>query len=95
MGNIVKNTDNRGGTIIQTTTIQRYTIESKRWIKKTFQAKKYYQAFDELLQVQLNKKIQIFKNNKKYIPEIFLELDKTKEDLRYIVQPILFYNKNI
>ncbi|MCW8895016.1 hypothetical protein [Sulfurimonas sp.] len=95
MSNIVKDTDNRWGVINQTT-IRNYLIfKPKKWLKKTFQKDKYYQSLHLILRHQLNKKVQTFKDNKKYIPDIFLELDDVKEKLRYITQPILFYKKNI
>lgn len=95
MANIVKNTDNRYG-IINQTTIKKYIVfKPKRWFTKTFQKDKYYQGLSLLLDKQLQRKVEVQKNNKKYIPEVFLELNNIKEKLRYITQPILFYKKNI
>ena len=68
---------------------------AKRWLKKTFQKGKYYQELLSLLDNQLNRKVEVQKNNKKYIPEVFLELNDIKEKLRYITQPMLFYKKEI
>ena len=68
---------------------------AKRWFKKTFQKEKYYQELLSLLDNQLNRKVEVQKNNKKYIPEVFLELNDIKEKLRYITQPMLFYKKEI
>lgn len=95
MANVVKDTDNRGGIINQTTIRNYFVIKPKRWFKKTFRAKVYYQELEEKLNQQLSKKVQTFKENKKYIPDVFLELDNIKEKLRYITQPHLFYNQNI
>jgi len=94
MSNIVKNTNNYG-TIIQTTINKYFILKPKRWFQKTFQKKKYYKHLSSLLEKQLRKKIDMQKHNKKYIPEVFLELNDVKENLRYITQPILFYKKNI
>ncbi|QNK85586.1 hypothetical protein HOO31_02980 [Aliarcobacter cryaerophilus] len=68
---------------------------AKRWFNKTFQKEKYYQELLSLLNNQLHKKVEVQKSNKKYIPEIFLELNDIKEKLRYITQPMLFYKKEI
>lgn len=68
---------------------------TKRWFKKTFQKEKYYQELLLLLSNQLQRKVEVQKHNKKYIPEIFLELNDIKEKLRYITQPMLFYKKEI
>lgn len=68
---------------------------AKRWFKKTFQKEKYYQELLSLLNNQLQRKVEVQKNNKKYIPEVFLELNDIKEKLRYITQPMLFYKKEI
>ena len=73
MNNIVKNTDNRGGTIIQTTIKKYIVLKPKRWLQKTFQKQEYYQHFSSLLNKQLERKIERQKNNKKYIPEVFLQ----------------------
>jgi len=95
MSNIVKNTDNRHG-IINQTTIKKYILwKPRQWFKKTFQKVKYYQNLLSLLDNQLHRKIEVQKNNKKYIPEVFLELNDIKEKLRYITQPMLFYKKEI
>jgi len=94
MANTVKNTDNRHGIITQTTIKNYLTVQPKKWFQKTFQKKKYYQNLTTLLSEQLKRKIQVQKDNKKYIPEIFLELNDVKEKLRYITQPILFYQKD-
>jgi len=67
----------------------------KRWFKRTFQKEKYYQELLSLLNNQLQRKVEVQKNNKKYIPEVFLELNDIKEKLRYITQPMLFYKKDI
>ena len=67
----------------------------KRWLKKTFQKEKYYHEILSLLNNQLYRKVEVQKHNKKYIPEVFLELNDIKEKLRYITQPILFYKKEI
>lgn len=67
----------------------------KRWLKKTFQKEKYYQELLSLVNNQLHRKVEVQKNNKKYIPEVFLELNDVKEKLRYITQPMLFYKKDI
>ncbi len=93
MSNIVINTDNRNGNIIQTTIINRIVFKPQRWLKKTFRKKKYYQDLTLLLSTQLQRKIEVQKTNKKYIPDIFLELNEVKESLRYVTQPILFYKK--
>ena len=95
MSNVVKNTDNRGGIINQTTIRKYFILKPKRWFQKTFQKKKYYQHLSSLFDKQLQKKIDVQKNNKKYIPKVFLELNDVKENLRYITQPILFYKKDI
>lgn len=68
---------------------------TKRWFKKTFQKEKYYQELVLLLSNQLQRKVEVQKHNKKYIPEIFLELNDIKEKLRFITQPVLFYKKEI
>ncbi|MFW3383496.1 hypothetical protein ACN2C1_07845 [Aliarcobacter butzleri] len=68
---------------------------AKRWLKKTFQKEKYYQEISSSLINQLRKKVEVQKNNKKYIPAVFLELNDIKEKLRYISQPKLFYKKEI
>lgn len=67
----------------------------KRWLQKTFQKEKYYQELLSFLNNQLQRKVEVQKNNKKYIPEVFLELNDIKEKLRYITQPMLFYKKEI
>jgi len=95
MSNIVKNVDNRNG-IINQTIIKNYLIlKPQRWFQKKFRKKKYYDNLSHLCNKQLQKKLDTQKNNKKYIPEVFLELNDVKENLRYITQPILFYKKNI
>lgn len=68
---------------------------AKIWFKKTFQKEKYYQDLLSLLDNQLQRKVEAQKDNKKYIPEVFLELNDIKEKLRYITQPMLFYKKDI
>lgn len=68
---------------------------TKRWLKKTFQKEKYHQELFSLLNNQLHRKVKVQQNNKKYIPEVFLELNDIKEKLRYITQPMLFYKKDI
>lgn len=68
---------------------------AKKWFKKTFQKEKYYQELLSLVTNQLQRKVEVQKNNKKYIPEVFLELNDIKEKLRYITQPMLFYKKEI
>lgn len=68
---------------------------AKRWLKKTFKKEKYYQELLSLVNNQLHRKVEVQKNNKKYIPEVFLELNDVKEKLRYITQPMLFYKKDI
>ncbi len=95
MNNIVKNVDNRGGIINQTTIKKYFVLKPKRWLQKTFQKQKYYHHLSSLLNKQLERKIELQKNNKKYIPEVFLELNDVKENLRYITQPTLFYKKDI
>lgn len=93
--NIIKDTDNRGGTIIQTSINKYLVFKPKKLLQKTFQKQKYYQHLSSLLNKQLERKIELQKNNKKYIPEVFLELNNVKENLRYITQPTLFYKKDI
>lgn len=68
---------------------------AKRWFKKTCQKEKYHQEFLLLLNNQLQRKVEVQKHNKKYIPEVFLELNDIKEKLRFITQPVLFYKKEI
>lgn len=68
---------------------------AKRWFKRTFQKEKYYQELLSLVNNQLQRKVDVQKDNKKYIPEVFLELNDIKEKLRYITQPMLFYKKDI
>lgn len=76
--------------------IKKYIVlKPKIWLKKTFQKERYYQELLSLLNNQLHKKVEVQKSNKKYIPEIFLELNDIKEKLRYITQPMLFYKKEI
>lgn len=67
----------------------------ERWFKKTFRKEKYYREFSSLLNNQLQRKVEAQKHNKKYIPEVFLELNSIKEKLRFITQPVLFYKKEI
>lgn len=95
MANIVKNTDNRYGVINQTTIKKYIVLKPKQWFKKTFQKEKYYKELLSFLNNQLKRKVEVQKNNKKYIPEVFLELNDVKEKLRYITQPMLFYKKDI
>lgn len=76
--------------------VKKYIVlKPKIWLKKTFQKEKYYQELLSLLDNQLHRKVEVQKNNKKYIPEVFLELNDIKEKLRYITQPMLFYKKEI
>lgn len=95
MSNIIKNTDNRNG-IINQTTIKKYIVfKPMRWFRQTFRKEKYYREFSSLLNNQLQRKVEVQKHNKKYIPEVFLELNDIKEKLRFITQPVLFYKKEI
>ncbi len=67
--------------------------KSSRIFKKVFFKKKYYKDLEDNINNQIVKSIEKQKNNKKYIPDIFLELNDTKENLRYLSQPVLFYKK--
>ena len=44
---------------------------------------------------QLSKKVETLKNNKKYIPNVFLENNEVKEKLRHMIEPNLFLKKII
>jgi hypothetical protein len=68
---------------------------AKRWCKKNFLKGKYFNDLKNKFAHQLQSKIETQKQNKKYIPNVFLELNEVKEELRILVQPHLFYQKNI
>lgn len=68
---------------------------SSRWFKRTFCKNRYYSNFQRKLDIQVEGKLESFKHSKKYIPDVFLELDDSKERLRYLSDPVLFFNKVI
>lgn len=49
----------------------------------------------EVCLIQVNNQIQRQKNNKKYIPDVFMEVDEIKEKIRYFVDPVLFWHKTV
>lgn len=65
----------------------------RRFFCIRFSKNKYYEDFLNQINVQLQNKLQAHRNNKKYIPEIYLELNDVKEDLRILSQPFLFLSK--
>jgi hypothetical protein len=95
MTNIIKNVDNRGGSIIQTTIIRKIILKPGKWFKRTFWKKSFCAKLSSNIYSQLETKINIQKSNRKYIPAVFLELNEIKESLRYLTQPFLFYNKEL
>lgn len=68
---------------------------AKRWCKRTFLKKQYFNHLKNKFSYQLRTKVETQKQNKKYIPNVFLELNEVKEELRILVQPHLFYQKCI
>ncbi|MGD9968871.1 MAG: NACHT domain-containing NTPase [Sulfuricurvum sp.] len=68
---------------------------AKRWWNRTFLKEKYFNDLKNKFSYQLRTKVETQKQNKKYIPNVFLELNEVKEELRILVQPHLFYQKCI
>lgn len=70
-------------------------IDILRILRKKLFPKKYYLKYLSHFDSQLFHKVNTQKQNKKYIPDVFLELDEIKDSLRYFVNPMVFYEKII
>lgn len=67
---------------------------ARLWNKK-FRRKAYYSDLRQTLENQVERNLAAQKDNRKYIPNVFFELNDIKENLRYVVDPILFFQKII
>lgn len=64
-----------------------------RYFRITFKKNEYYEDFLNQINIQLHNKLKTQKHHRKYIPEIYLELNNAKEYLRILTQPFLFLSK--